>query len=74
MNVIDKTDKYGVENKEYQVAIGDHDLVVSVHNKGKNEVLFAYSFPTKELSVHKDFILSDSLSGDKKHDIWKLRQ
>jgi len=38
-------------------------------------VLFVYTFPEKELSVHKDFVLSyPILSGDKKHHIWKLKR
>jgi len=75
MNLIDKTDKYGEENKDYQVFIGDHDLAVSRIIDGKSEVLFVYTFPEKELSVHKDFVLSyPILSGDKKHHIWKLKR
>ena len=47
MNLICKNDKYGEKNKEYQVLVGDNDIVV-YDDKG---LVFTYNFPTRELTI-----------------------
>jgi len=51
MNIINKADKYGEENEDYQLMIGDNDIILS--RKGQGQV-FHFNFASGTLVFREE--------------------